>query len=97
MAGPTNEQLQKQALELLKAQQEAYLEAVKAWRDAMAAGGSQPPWPELPQLDTLPNMAEMAEVLYEFAADLLKEQSRFMREIGKALTPGRRGGDSSAD
>ena len=38
MATDKTEEFQKQASELLRAQQEAYLNAVKAWREAMAAG-----------------------------------------------------------
>ena len=46
MASKEIEDFQRQALEMFRAQQEAYLNAVKAWRDAMSgaaavgAGGS---------------------------------------------------------
>ena len=40
MASDKTEEFQKQTREMLRAQQEAYLDAVKAWREAMAAGAA---------------------------------------------------------
>ena len=82
------EEFQKQTLDLLRAQQDAYLTAVKAWRDAMAAGASQAPaWPTFPNTETLPTPAEVAEASYAFAAKLLADQSRFMEELSRAMAP----------
>jgi hypothetical protein len=82
------EELQKQTLELLRAQQEAYLNAVKAWRDAMTAGAAQAPaWPQFPKMDLLPTPAEVAEASYSFAAKLLADQSRFMEELSRVMAP----------
>ena len=88
MATDKTEEFQKQTLELLRAQQEAYLNAVKAWRDAMAAGAAQAPlWPKLPTVELLPTPAEVAEASYSFAAKLLADQSRFMEELSRAMAP----------
>ena len=38
-------EFQKQAREVLRAQQEAYLSAVKTWREGLAKGAQPPPWP----------------------------------------------------
>jgi hypothetical protein len=84
-ANKTNEELQKQARDLLRAQQEAYLAAVKEWRKAVAAQGQLPPLPKLPMLDTLPTAAETAQANYAFASKLLADQSRFMEELSKAM------------
>ena len=82
------EEFQKQTIELLRAQQEAYLNAVKAWREAMAAGAAQAPiWPKLPSVEMLPTPAEVAEASYAFAAKLLADQSRFMEELSRAMAP----------
>lgn len=82
------EEFQKQTLELLRAQQEAYLTAVKAWREAMAAGAAQAPaWPTFPGAETLPTPAEVAEASYAFAAKLFADQSRFMEELSRAMAP----------
>ena len=87
MATDKTEEFQKQALELLHAQQDAYLSAVKAWRDAMAAGSTQAPaWPKFPSMEMLPTPAEVAEASYSFAAKLLADQSRFMEELSRAMT-----------
>ena len=82
------EEFQKQTLELLRSQQEAYLAAVKAWREAMSAGAAQAPaWPKFPSADLVPTPAEMAEASYAFAAKLLADQSRFMEELSRAMAP----------
>jgi hypothetical protein len=88
MPADKTEEFQKQTIELLRAQQEAYLTAVKAWRDAMAAGAAQAPmWPKLPTVEMLPTAAEVAEASYAFAAKLLADQSRFMEELSRAMAP----------
>jgi len=87
MATDKTEEFQKQTLELLRAQQEAYLTAVKAWRETMATGAAQAPaWPTFPNADMLPTAAEVAEASYAFAAKLLADQSRFMEELSRAMT-----------
>jgi hypothetical protein len=86
MATDKTEEFQKQALELLRSQQEAYLNAVKAWREAMNAGAAQAPaWPKLPSMEMLPTPAEVAEASYSFASKLLADQSRFMEELSRAM------------
>jgi hypothetical protein len=88
MATDKSDEFQTQTLELLRAQQEAYLQAVKAWRDAMAAGAAQTPaWPPFPKVDLMPTPSEMAEASYAFAAKLLADQSRFMEELSRAMAP----------
>ena len=82
------EEFQKQTLELLRAQQDAYLAAVKAWREAMTAGAAQAPaWPKFQSTDMLPTASEVAEASYAFAAKLLADQSRFMEELSRAMVP----------
>ena len=88
MATDKTDDFQTQTLELLRAQQEAYLSAVKAWRDAMAAGAAQAPaWPTLPTIEMMPTPSEVAEASYAFAANLLADQSRFMEELSRAMAP----------
>jgi hypothetical protein len=86
VATDKTEEFQKQTLELLRSQQEAYLAAVKAWREAMSAGAAQAPaWPTFPNAEMLPTPAEVAEASYAFAAKLLADQSRFMQELSRAM------------
>jgi hypothetical protein len=86
MATDKTEEFQKQAREMLRAQQEAYLSAVKGWRDAMSAGQTAP-WPQFPKMEMMPTPAEVAEASYAFAAKLLADQSRFMEELSRAMAP----------
>jgi hypothetical protein len=79
---------QEQAREMLRAQQDAYVAAVKAWREALATGqasAAQPPSPEPTALNMLPTPTEMAEAYYAFAARLLADQSRFMEALSQAM------------
>jgi hypothetical protein len=87
MATKEIEDFQKQALEMFRAQQEAYLNAVKAWRDAMAAATPPPATPTAaPQFEHMPTPAEIAEASYTFASKLLADQSKFLEELGRAMT-----------
>ena len=90
MATDKTDDFQHQALEMLRAQQDAYVAAVKAWREAIAAGeasNEQPPPPQPTPLHMLPTPTEMAEAYYAFAAKLLADQSRFMEALSQAMAP----------
>jgi hypothetical protein len=83
------DEFQNQLREMLRAQQEAYVAAVKSWREAvaaaMAAGVQPPPSPTPAPPFNMPTPAEMAEASYSFAAKLLADQSRFMEALSKAM------------
>ena len=89
MANDKADEFQKQALELLRAQQDAYVAAVKKWREALAAavaaGLAPPPSPQPTPIDMVPTPTEMVEASYAFAAKLLADQSRFMDALSKAM------------
>jgi hypothetical protein len=71
---------------MLRAQQDAYVAAVKAWREAVAASvAGMPAPPPMPPPLNLPTAAEMADATYGFAAKLLGDQSRFMDALSKAM------------
>ena len=79
MATNKPDDFQQQAIEMLRAQQEAYVTAVKAWREALAAGEVQPPpSPEPTPLHMMPTATEMAEAYYAFAARLLGSIDLFL-------------------
>ena len=90
MATDRTVEFQKQAEELLRAQQEAYLAAVKAWREAVAAaaaaGVAPPPSPQPTPLGMLPTPSEVADASYAFAAKMLAEQSRFLSALSEAMS-----------
>jgi hypothetical protein len=89
MASDPTEELQKQTRELLRAQQENYVAAVKKWRESLAAAGADnvqpPPWPQPMPLQTMPTPTEVAEAYYAFAAKLLADQSKFMEALSQAM------------
>jgi hypothetical protein len=87
MATDKSDDFQQQALEMLRAQQQAYVAAVKAWRESLAAGetANVPPPPEPTAMHMLPTPTEMAEAYYAFAAKLLADQSRFMEALSQAM------------
>jgi hypothetical protein len=78
-------ELQRRTRELLRAQQEAYVAAVKAWREGLGKGPAPPPWPKPTPSEVLPHPSELAEASYAFAAKLLADQSRFMEELSRAM------------
>ena len=95
MASDRTAEFQKQAQELLRAQQDAYVAAVTAWSEAVAAataaGVQPPPSPKPVSFDMLPTPNEVAEASYAFAAKILADQSRFMEALSKAIAhPGKK-------
>jgi hypothetical protein len=76
-------EFQRRAREMLLAQQEAFLAAVKAWREGTSKGA--PAWPEPDPPGLNPKPEELAEASYAFAAKLLADQSRFMQELSKTM------------
>ena len=80
---------QEQVREMLRAQQDAYVAAVKTWREAvataMAAGTAPPPSPPQPAPFTVPTPAEVTEASYAFASRLLADQSKFLDALSKAM------------
>ena len=76
-------EFQRRAREMLRAQQAAFLAAVKAWREGASKGA--PPWPEPSPPGMGPRPEELAEASYAFAAKLLADQSQFMQELSKTI------------
>ena len=89
MATNPTDDFQKQMLDMLRAQQDAYLAAVKKWREAVAAaeasGVQPPPSPQPTPLQVMPTPNEMAEAYYSFASKVLADQSRFMEALSQAM------------
>ena len=90
MADDKAEEFQKQTRELLRAQQETYVAAVKKWRESLASSTADssvqpPPWPQTSPMQMVPTASEVAEAYYAFAAKLLADQSRFMEALSQAM------------
>lgn len=76
-------EFERRARDVLRAQQEAFLAAVRAWRES--ASKDAPVWPS-GSIGLSPKPEELAEASYAFAAKLLADQSRFMQELSNAMT-----------
>ena len=81
---------QEQLREMLRAQQDAYVAAVTAWRNtvtvAMAAGTPPPPAPSQPAPFAIATPSEVTEASYAFASKLLADQSQFLEALSKAMS-----------
>ena len=89
MANDKTGDWQDQLRDMLRAQQDAYVAAVKAWREAvaaaMASGAAPPPSPPQPAPFTVPTAGEVTEASYAFTSKLLADQSRFLEALSKAM------------
>jgi hypothetical protein len=94
MTSDPSEDFQRQAREMLRAQQDSYVAAVRKWRETLAAAGTDnvqpPPWPQPVPLQMMPTPTEMAEAYYAFAAKLLADQSKFMEALSEAMAAPRK-------
>lgn len=84
--------MQQQALEALKQQQDAYLAAARAWRDAAGSGAfafaEMPDMPDFstpPNFDELPTAAELMETSQLFMQRMFEEQQRFFASLNDIL------------
>lgn len=76
---------QRRTREMLRAQQDAYLAALKTWRENLGKGAPTP-WPQQNFEGLFATPKEVAEASYAFAAKLFADQRRFMEAITKAMT-----------
>jgi hypothetical protein len=78
-------EFQRRTREMLRAQQDAYLAALKTWRENLGKGAPAA-WPQQNLDGLVPTPNELAEASYAFAAKLFADQRRFMEAITKAMT-----------
>jgi hypothetical protein len=76
---------QEQTLKTVRQGQQAIVEAVKAWANAVEK--TIPEAPVLPFADELPNPKEIVQTSFEFADQLLKLQQQFVESIVDAASP----------
>jgi len=85
-------QFQEQLLSSIKAQQEGYLNALKAWNRAVntpqAAPPSAPafpPPPAAPSFDQIPGSTKMIEANKAFMQKVIAQQQEFLRQVGSVI------------
>jgi hypothetical protein len=76
---------QEQTLKTLRDGQQAIIDAVRAWAEAVER--ITPPTPALPFSEQLPSPKEVVETSFDFAEQLLKAQREFAESVLAAAAP----------
>jgi hypothetical protein len=76
---------QEQTLKTVRDGQQAIVEAVRAWADAVER--IVPPTPALPFSEQLPSPQQVVETSFDFAEQLLKTQREFTENVLAAAAP----------
>jgi hypothetical protein len=81
------QELQGEILKTVRKSQEAVVDAIQVWADAVQA--IKPPLPEvgIPFSDKLPKPTEVVASAYDFAEQLLAAQRKFAEDVLHATTP----------
>lgn len=91
------QELQGEILKTVQKGQEAVVEAIQVWADAVQS--IKPPLPEvgIPFADKLPKPSELVANAYDFAEQLLAAQRKFAEDVLRATAPVFRNGTTSAE
>ena len=81
------QELQGEILKTVRKGQDAVVEAIQLWADAVQA--VKPPLPEvgIPFADKLPKPSELVAGTYDFVEQLLAAQRKFAEDVLKATAP----------
>src|SRR5579859_1627843 len=81
------QELQGEIIKTVRKGQDAMVDAIQMWADAVQA--IKPPMPEvgIPFADKLPTPAELVTGAYDFAAQLLAAQRQFAEDVLHATAP----------
>jgi hypothetical protein len=81
------QELQGEILKTVRKSQEAVVDAIQAWADAVQS--IKPPLPEvgIPFADKLPKPTELVAGAYDFAEELLAAQRKFAEDVLQATAP----------
>jgi hypothetical protein len=80
-------ELQGEILKTVRAGQDAVVDAIQLWADAVQS--IKPPFPEvgIPFADRLPKPGELVAGTYDFVEELLAAQRKFAEDVLKATAP----------
>jgi hypothetical protein len=83
----TTQEIQGEILKTVRKGQEAVVDAIQSWADAVQS--IKPPLPDLniPFTDKLPHPAELVSGAYDFAEQLLAAQRKFAEDTLAAIAP----------
>jgi hypothetical protein len=83
----TSQEIQGEILDAVRKSQEAVVEAIKRWADAVQSLTPSIPVPNLPYADKLPKPEELVANAYDFAEQLLATQRSFAESVLSATKP----------
>ena len=80
-------EVQGEILNMVSKSQDAVVDAIKSWTDAVQSMTPSMPVPNLPYSDKLPKPEEFVANAYDFAEQLLASQRKFAEDVLHATTP----------
>ena len=80
-------ELQTQFLDSISKGQDAVVEALRTWADAVASLTPSLPVPAVPFADKLPTPGEVVADAFDFAGQLLAAQRKFAEDVIKVTAP----------
>jgi hypothetical protein len=81
------QEVQGEILNTVRKSQDAVVDAIKQWTDAVHSMTPAMPTPSLPYADKLPKPEEFVASAYNFAEQLLASQRTFAENVLHATTP----------
>ena len=83
----TGQEIQSEILDMVRKSQDAVVDAIKLWAEAVQSITSSIPTPDLPYSDKLPKPEELVASAYDFAEQLLVSQRKFAENVLEASKP----------
>ena len=81
------QEVQGEILNTVRKSQDAVVDAIKRWADAVQSMTPSMPVPSLPYADKLPRPEEFVASAYDFAEQLLASQRKFAESVLHVTTP----------
>jgi hypothetical protein len=81
------QEVQGEILNTVRKSQDAVVDAIKRWADAVQSMTPSVPVPSLPYTDKLPRPEEFVASAYDFAEQLLASQRKFAENVLHATAP----------
>ena len=81
------QEIQSEILNTVRKSQDAVVDAIKRWAEAVQSITPSIPTPNLPYVDKLPKPEEFVANAYDFAEQLLASQRKFAENVLHATTP----------
>ena len=81
------QELQSQILDSIRKSQDAVVDALRTWADAVHSVTPSLPVPAVPFTDKLPKPKDLVEDAFDFAAQLLDAQRKFAENVLQVTAP----------